>query len=110
MLVGALVPAENRTEGPNSLRRRSAGASRELHASRDAMPNGGTLVIEVRNTVFSAEEVREYEGLQPGEYAVVFISDTGQGIALGLSMVCGFVKQSGGLDDGRQHHNDRAQG
>jgi hypothetical protein len=28
----------------------------------------------LRNTVFSAEEVREYEGLQPGEYAVVSIS------------------------------------
>jgi PAS domain S-box-containing protein len=87
--------------------------------ARDAMPNGGTLTIEVRNTVFSADEVREYEGLQPGEYAVVSISDTGQGIAstdirrifepffttkevgkgtgLGLSMVYGFVKQSGGM-------------
>jgi PAS domain S-box-containing protein len=87
--------------------------------ARDAMPNGGTLAIEVRNTVFSAEEVREYEGLQPGEYAVVSISDTGQGISstdirrifepffttkdvgkgtgLGLSMVYGFVKQSGGM-------------
>jgi PAS domain S-box-containing protein len=87
--------------------------------ARDAMPNGGTLAIEVRNTVFSADEVREYEGLQPGEYAVVSISDTGQGISstdikrifepffttkevgkgtgLGLSMVYGFVKQSGGM-------------
>jgi PAS domain S-box-containing protein len=87
--------------------------------ARDAMPNGGTLAIEVRNTVFSADEVREYEGLEPGEYAVVSISDTGQGIAsddirrifepffttkevgkgtgLGLSMVYGFVKQSGGM-------------
>jgi PAS domain S-box-containing protein len=87
--------------------------------ARDAMPNGGTLAIEVRNTAFSADEVREYEGLQPGEYAVVSISDTGQGIAsteirrifepffttkevgkgtgLGLSMVYGFVKQSGGM-------------
>ena len=87
--------------------------------ARDAMPNGGTLAIEVRNTEFSAEEVREYEGLQPGEYAVVSIDDTGQGISstdirrifepffttkdvgkgtgLGLSMVYGFVKQSGGM-------------
>ena len=87
--------------------------------ARDAMPNGGTLAIEVRNTAFSAEEVREYEGLRSGEYAVVAISDTGEGISppdikrifepffttkevgkgtgLGLSMVYGFVKQSGGM-------------
>jgi PAS domain S-box-containing protein len=87
--------------------------------ARDAMPNGGTLAIEVRNTVFNAEEVREYEGLKPGEYAVASLSDTGQGISstdigrifepffttkdvgkgtgLGLSMVYGFVKQSGGM-------------
>jgi PAS domain S-box-containing protein len=87
--------------------------------ARDAMPNGGALGIEVRNVVLSADEVRGYEGLQPGEYAVVSISDTGQGISptdisrifepffttkevgrgtgLGLSMVYGFVKQSGGM-------------
>jgi PAS domain S-box-containing protein len=87
--------------------------------ARDAMPNGGTLAIEVRNTVLSEDEARGYEGLQPGEYAVVSISDTGQGISsadisrifepffttkevgkgtgLGLSMVYGFVKQSGGV-------------
>jgi PAS domain S-box-containing protein len=87
--------------------------------ARDAMPNGGTLAIEIRNVVFGTEDIWEYEGLQTGEYAVVAMSDTGQGIAptdigrifepffttkevgkgtgLGLSMVYGFVKQSGGM-------------
>ena len=86
--------------------------------SRDAMPNGGKLTIETRNVDLNDESVvRKFE-LEPGQYLMLSISDTGIGIpakdlervfepffttkgagegtGLGLSMVYGFVKQSGG--------------
>ena len=83
--------------------------------ARDAMPNGGRLRIETAN-----EDVGQNcpEDLAPGSYVTLCVSDTGCGIAsqhldrvfepffttkdagkgsgLGLSMVYGFVKQSGG--------------
>jgi PAS domain S-box-containing protein len=86
--------------------------------SRDAMPGGGQLTIEVRAEFLDDSYVAQYPGLKTGEYVCVCVSDTGQGIAphqqerifepffttkevgkgtgLGLSMVYGFVKQSGG--------------
>lgn len=85
--------------------------------ARDAMPDGGRLVIETRAVLVHPEDVGA--GFPtPGEYLVVTVSDTGQGIpkdaldrifepffttkengsgsGLGLSMVFGFAKQSGG--------------
>ncbi|HXF54418.1 MAG TPA: PAS domain S-box protein [Hyphomicrobiaceae bacterium] len=86
--------------------------------ARDAMEKGGRLVIETRNTSFDAEEAGFHSDLKPGEYVQLSISDTGTGIpreirdrvfepffttkekgrgtGLGLAMVYGFVKQSGG--------------
>jgi signal transduction histidine kinase len=92
--------------------------------ARDAMPEGGLLTIETRNAVVAAEtegasaEAAPAGGIGAGEYVVVAVSDTGTGISaklidrifepffttkgpgggsgLGLSMVYGFVKQSGG--------------
>jgi len=83
--------------------------------ARDAMPDGGRLVIETANTVL---EEGYPEDMAPGGYVTISVSDTGCGIApehlpkvfepffttkdtgkgsgLGLSMVYGFVKQSGG--------------
>jgi PAS domain S-box-containing protein len=84
--------------------------------ARDAMPNGGTLVIETENVVIDKDGAREE--LLPGSYVRLSVSDTGSGMSpeilarafepffttkepgkgtgLGLASVYGFVKQSGG--------------
>ncbi len=86
--------------------------------ARDAMPKGGTLTIETRNATMDDAYARETEGLQAGDYAAIRVTDTGtgmpadvlakvfepffttkpigQGTGLGLSMIYGFAKQSGG--------------
>jgi PAS domain S-box-containing protein len=86
--------------------------------SRDAMPDGGVLTIETANAVLDDSYVANEPGLMAGPYVLVAISDTGMGIphdqighvfepffttksvgqgtGLGLSMVYGFVKQTGG--------------
>ena len=86
--------------------------------ARDAMPAGGTLTIRTSNATLAQSYTRLHEGLQPGDYVVISVSDTGcgmppdvlarvfepffttkpigQGTGLGLSMIYGFAKQSGG--------------
>ena len=85
--------------------------------ARDAMPGGGTLTIEARNVELDPSAVEAIPDVAPGDYVVVSVSDTGSGMppdvvarafdpffttkgskgsGLGLSMVHGFVKQSGG--------------
>jgi signal transduction histidine kinase/ActR/RegA family two-component response regulator len=86
--------------------------------ARDAMPGGGKITLETRNLEAAPEDVAGSPEFTPGSYVVVTVSDTGEGMApevlekafdpffttkevgrgsgLGLSMVYGFVKQSGG--------------
>lgn len=83
-----------------------------------AMPTGGQLHIESSNRTIDQESAMEREEVEPGDYAVILVSDTGTGMApevlakaidpffttkevgegsgLGLSMVYGFAKQLGG--------------
>lgn len=86
--------------------------------ARDAMPQGGKLVIETRNILIDGDLATLHRELQPGQYVQLSISDTGTGMppelcdrvfepffttkekgrgtGLGLAMVYGFVKQCGG--------------
>ncbi|MDX1490170.1 MAG: ATP-binding protein [Pseudohongiellaceae bacterium] len=86
--------------------------------ARDAMPGGGKLTIETCNSSIDADYA-EINEMNPGQYVVVAVSDTGTGMSrevmakafdpffttkaegkgsgLGLSMVFGFANQSGGV-------------
>lgn len=86
--------------------------------ARDAMPEGGKLTIETSNTTLDKQHTAHLSDVVPGDYVMICITDTGvgmnsetlsravdpffttksvgEGSGLGLSMVFGFTKQSGG--------------
>jgi signal transduction histidine kinase/CheY-like chemotaxis protein len=86
--------------------------------ARDAMPHGGEMTVETGIATLDEAYSSTHPDLQPGRYIMLAVSDTGvgmskevlskvfdpffttkplgQGTGLGLSMIYGFVKQSGG--------------
>ncbi|MBT4489835.1 MAG: response regulator [Rhodospirillaceae bacterium] len=87
--------------------------------ARDAMPEGGKIILAANNVTIDEADVANHEDRDPGEYVEIYVRDSGSGMSdeaiarafepffttkdvgkgtgLGLSMVYGFAQQSGGF-------------
>lgn len=87
--------------------------------ARDAMPNGGDLTIRTKNEVIESDKAKTIPDIEPGEYILLSVEDTGHGISkdiqnkifdpffstkemtngtgMGLSVVHGIIKNHNGL-------------
>ena len=87
--------------------------------ARDAMPNGGSIVLRTRNVTEAEAAGMTYTGMPPADYVLIEVQDSGTGMApevlekifepffstkelgkgtgLGLSTVYGIIKQTGGF-------------
>jgi PAS domain S-box-containing protein len=121
--VGPEVQVELRTNGDSlalcdANQLESALLNLTLNA-RDAMPEGGSLIIATSDRMLTGADVSDQDDVAPGAYVEIAVADTGSGMTpdiaarafepffttrpigrgsgLGLSQVYGFVRQSGGF-------------
>jgi PAS domain S-box-containing protein len=122
-LIGEHIGLELRTDPGTGTIRADPGQIDQILINlainaRDAMPHGGRLVIETGNVAFDQPYAMEHRDLEPGEYVMLSVADTGvgmdretrdhifepfyttkekgQGTGLGLATIYGVVRQSGG--------------
>ena len=111
------IPAETHLTVVDGAQLQNAVLNLAINA-RDAMPRGGQLAIDVSQVRLDADYAQMYPEVRTGRYILITVTDTGSGMpeevrrkafepffttkavgagtGLGLSMVYGFVKQSGG--------------
>ena len=111
------VPAETHLSVVDGAQLQNAVLNLAINA-RDAMPRGGQLGIDISDARLDADYAQMYPEVRTGRYVLITVTDTGTGMSeevrqkafepffttkpvgagtgLGLSMVYGFVKQTGG--------------
>ena len=122
-LIGAHIKVQLLAKAPHARVEADRGQLEQILMNlavnaRDAMPKGGTLILEVNEVVFEKAHYGPNYNIPPGPYVMLAVSDTGEGMdaetqshifepffttkelgkgtGLGLATVYGIVKQSGG--------------